>query len=282
MAADTSGAGAGASMRLRVRGGVAQLMLFLSLLLGSGALSACNTTPDKRILQLLNQEGFGHPYAGNAELENYVTVGDKFQWVDELDTEQTRFGSAAIDVDGTVTIPNVGTFPVAGMTRSELESYMTQRFSAFYNETNIKVLQLDARARKVYYVVGEVPQPGERQFTGGLTVFDVVLKANPDPATANLSRVRLIRPDPVDAVIVEIDTRDIIRYGDTTYNIRIQERDILYIPPTIFGYVANFLVAVTAPFTKVIQSFSAALLGITRLNRFGPGGGGGGGNQGLF
>ena len=267
-------------LRGQLRDIVTQLMLGLSLLLASGALTSCNTTPDKRILQLLNQEGFGHPFAGNAETENYVTVGDRFTWTDELDTDGLRGGTATIDVDGTTTIENVGTFTVAGMTRSELESYLTQRFSAFYTETSIKVLQLNATAQKVFYVVGEVPNPGPRQFLGGQTVWDVILQAEPDRATANLSRVRLIRADPVDPLIIEIDTRDFISFGDTTYNIRVQERDIIFIPPTIFGYVANFLVAVTAPFTRVVQSFSSALLGLNRLNRFGPGGGGG--NNGLF
>ncbi len=268
---------ASAAARRRIREVVTQLMLGLSLLMASGVMAACNTTPDKRILQLLNQEGFGHPYAGNAELENYVTVGDRFTWADELDTDGIRGGSASIEVDGTVTIENVGTFPVAGMTRSELESYLTQRFSAFYTETSIKILQLNATARKVFYVVGEVPQPGARPFVGGQTVFDVVLDSNPDQATANLGRVRLIRPDPVDPLIIEIDTRDFIQYGDTTFNIRVQERDIIYIPPTIFGYIANFLVAVTAPFTAVLQSISLALLGFSRINNGGGGGFGGGG-----
>ena len=30
-------------------------------------LAACNTTPDKRVLQYLNTDGFGKRYAGNAE-----------------------------------------------------------------------------------------------------------------------------------------------------------------------------------------------------------------------
>ena len=39
-------------------------------------LSACSTQPDKRVLQLLNTSVFGKSYTGNAEVENYITIGD--------------------------------------------------------------------------------------------------------------------------------------------------------------------------------------------------------------
>ena len=47
------------------------------LLLGVFALAGCTSTqPDKRVLQHLVQKGFGQRYTGNAEEQNYVTLGD--------------------------------------------------------------------------------------------------------------------------------------------------------------------------------------------------------------
>ncbi len=55
------------------------------------ALTGCSSTmvQDKRILQYLNQEGFGKRYQGNAQEQNYVTIGDTITW-DETLSAATR------------------------------------------------------------------------------------------------------------------------------------------------------------------------------------------------
>ena len=103
------------------------------------ALAGCASTTiqDKRILQYLNQEGFGKRYQGNAQEQNYVTLGDTITFVDTYN--QDVRGTETVDIDGTIIIPEAGSVFVAGMTRSELESYLTQKLSPYFADTDVKV-----------------------------------------------------------------------------------------------------------------------------------------------
>ena len=72
-------------------------------------------------------------------------------------------------------------------------------------------------------------------FPGDLTVFEAVMDAMPDDRTANLGRVRLIRADPRDPLIIYVNLAEMLEVGDSTFNIHIQERDIIVVPPTILA-----------------------------------------------
>lgn len=250
-----------------------RLAPLVSLLLAF-VLAGCATSPDKRVLQYLNTYGFGNRYTGDAEEENYVRIGDSFVWQNEFD--KTLGGQARIDVDGTVWLPQVGSIHVAGMTRSELEAYLTLQLSRYYTSVDIRIQSM-ATQGKVYFLFGEIPGAGPRTFTGDLTVFEAILKANPDPFVANLGRVRLVRADPRDPMTITVNVRDIVE-GDSTFNVRVQERDILIVPPTMIGRISNFLAAIVTPFTKVLQQVTLSLFQVNRAQNFGSFGG----NNSLF
>jgi protein involved in polysaccharide export with SLBB domain len=234
---------------------------FLLLLLAS-----CTTTPDKRVLQYLNTHGFGNRYTGNAEEENYVNIGDSFQWVNEYDPAGLN-GLAQIDIDGTIVLPQVGSVAVAGNTRSELESYLTLRLSQYVREVDIKVTSMNTKG-KYYFVYGEVLKSGPVLFPGNLTIFEAVMLAGPEEFSANLGRVRLVRGDPRDPLIITVNLRDIIN-GDTTYNVLVHERDIIVVPPTLLAQFSNFIAGIVVPFTTVLQQFTLSLFQIQRANSFG-------------
>lgn len=223
------------------------------------------TNPDKRILQYLNKKGFGRRYSGNAEEQNYVSIGDSIQFVDLYNTEIK--GGAVVDIDGTVQIPEIGSLWVAGYTRGELEAYLNEKYSVLYEDVEINV-KIANRAGKFYYVLGEVGGPGPRPFQGNTTLFDAVVTAGPKPYTSNLGRVRLIRADPRDPVIISADMTRMWEEGDSTYNITIQENDIIFVPPTLLQEIADFFSGIIVPFTSVFRSFFGLILQVNLANRF--------------
>lgn len=238
----------------------------LLTLLAALFLTGCATTPDKRILQYLNTHGFGSRYTGNAEEENYVSLGDQFQWYDEYDP--TLSGQARVDIDGTIVLPQVGAVAVAGMTRTEIEAFLTQKLARFYPRVDIKIATL-ATTGKFFFIFGEVAGAGGvRPFTGNLTIFQAVMGANPVRYTANLGRVRLVRGDPRDPLIITVNIRDIMN-GDTTFNVLVQENDIIVVPPTLLAQFSNFLGAIVQPFSTVLQQVTVSLFQIQRTNTFG-------------
>ena len=232
----------------------------LLLLLVAG-LTACSSAPDKRSLQYMNRYGFGVRYYGNAEEENYATIGDTVIFYDELHPDEIT-GSQDVDIDGTILLPEVGTVHVAGFTRSDIQTILKERYSVFYDETDI-VIQLRTQG-KVYYIFGQVQREGEQKHTGDLTIFQAVMLARPDELTANLGRVRLMRPDPIDPLIITVNINDMLEDADSTFNVQVQEYDIIFVPPTLLAELAEFIKALIYPITEVLREITSALFGFQR------------------
>jgi protein involved in polysaccharide export with SLBB domain len=265
------------------RGGRANVLPRLVGLLLLAATLACQSPPDKRLLQYLNTQGFGKRYTGNAEEENYVTLGDSVVWQDLLNKEVR--GNARVDIDGTIIVDEVGAVVVAGTTRTEIESLLTEKLAPYYQRTDIRV-QIQTQL-KTFFVFGEVQKSGAQQFKGDLTVFEAVMDSGPKDHSANLGRVRLIRADPVDPYVATINVNDVLRTGDSTFSgMHVQENDILVVPPTMLAQVGYFLSDLIFPFTEVFKSVFQGLLSVANFNKFGQGkkgfGGGGGGGFGIF
>jgi protein involved in polysaccharide export with SLBB domain len=252
----------------------------LLLLCLASWVTGCNSSsaPDKRVLQYLNRDGFGNRYTGNAEEENYVSIGDTVALIDVL--KPGRLSSTqVVDIDGTVLLPELGVVHVAGYTRSDLRAYLTERYSAYYDETQLEV-QIKTQGKK-YFVFGEVYSEGEVQFEGDLTIFEAVMGAEPRPNSANLGRVKLIRADPVDPFVAVVNINDLFD-GDSTFNLHVHERDIIFVPPTMLAQVAYFIKALIFPFTEVIREVSSAFFWGSRFGLFDTNLQAGGRNNGLF
>jgi protein involved in polysaccharide export with SLBB domain len=83
---------------------------------------------------------------------------------------------------------------------------------------------------KQYYVIGAVAMEGGQEFNGDVTIFEAVTKAEPRKDSADLGRVRLIRADPHNPFEVIVDLQRMIETGDSTNNVHVQERDVIYVP----------------------------------------------------
>ena len=217
--------------------------------------SCASTAPDKRLLQYLNDDGFGNRYTGNAEEQNYVTIGDTVSIVDAYHPDLAT--TQQVDVDGTIVLPEIGAVHVAGQTRSELEAFLVQKYSPYYEQLDIDVRL--GTGGKFFFVFGEVGNEGKKQFPGDLTVFEAVMEAGPDDRTANLGRVRVIRPDPRDPLVMYVNLAEMLETGDSTFNVHIQERDIVVVPPTFLAEVGHFLSRLLYPITELAREISSAL-----------------------
>jgi protein involved in polysaccharide export with SLBB domain len=226
--------------------------------------TACSTQPDKRILQLLNTSGFGKSYTGNAEEENYITIGDTLVVTDTYHPIDIG-ANERVGIDGTVLLPVVGAVNVAGMTRTEIEAFLMDKYSPYYDLLDIKVRILSTSG-KYYFIFGEVAGEGRQVLSGDLTIWEAVMSAGPDDETANLGRVRIIRADPRDPLIVHVDIGDLIEHGDSTYNIKVKELDIIYVPPTMLAQVGYFINTLLFPVKMVLGGLGDAVRTLTNIS----------------
>jgi protein involved in polysaccharide export with SLBB domain len=239
------------------------------------ALAACTSSPDKRVLQYLNTDGFGKRYVGNVLHDDYLTVGDEVAFQDTYNTGLS--GRERIGMDGTIDFDQAGRVWVAGMTREEAEVYLTEKAAAYYTQADVKVVL--ATNPKQFFIFGEVGATGPQKLLGDLTLFEVVMAAGPLENSANLGRVRLIRPDPVDPLVITANIGQMLQGGDSTFNPLIQDNDIIVVPPTMLAQIGYFISDLVFPFTTV---FSTVFKGLLSINNFGNKLGGKNKNTGVF
>ncbi len=231
--------------------------------LGLAALVACTSSPDKRVLQYLNTEGYGKRYTGNSLQDDYLTIGDRISYQDSYNP---IVGSSTIGVDGTIDFDQAGRVWVAGMTKEQAEVYLTEKALAYYGQADVKVML--APRPKTYWILGEIGLKGRKNLMEDLTLFDAVMLASPSDHTANLGRVRLIRADPVDPLVFTANISQMYTEGDSTFNFVIQENDIIVVPPTMLAQVGYFISDLVSPFVQVFSSVFKGLLSVSKFSNF--------------
>ncbi len=95
-----------------------------------------------------------------------------------------------IKEDGTITMPNIGHVPAVGKTAGELQNEIYDLYvPKYYRHLTVTVNTGD----RVYYVTGEVKQPGRQLYVGQMTVTKAITTAGDFTDFANHKKVRLIR-----------------------------------------------------------------------------------------
>lgn len=205
----------------------------------------------------MNEEGFGRRVSGNAEEEEYVSIGDNVQILDDAHPEDISL-SRTVSPDGTVLLPFVGRIYIAGLTRSDLEAFLTERFSAYFQDSPKIYSEISSSAR-VFWVLGEVAVEGEFQFLGNQNILDALVAAKPKPDSANMGRIMLIRADPKNPLRLPFNFNDLAPGGDSSTNYILRENDIIWVPPTLVAEFGYFLKKLLFPVTAVFQAVGGAL-----------------------
>jgi len=239
------------------------LLLLLPLLF----LPGCHSLGERmEVEQLLVPPGggLGRRARGDAQVENYAAFGDHLQitldpsmigYVQQ-DPQLGLFSAPqAVAIDGTIFLPVIGRLAVHGLTETQIESLIKHRLSTYYEmEVDLSVRIYNNYLSKMVFVYGETlvkgAQPLLRFRQGDVTILDVVAGLPLTPL-ANLGRVRLVRPDPRNPLIVEVNIREMIQKGISTYNIKVREDDIIYIPPTFLGSLTRFVERLVYPFQSL-------------------------------
>ncbi|HEX5052243.1 MAG TPA: polysaccharide biosynthesis/export family protein [Planctomycetota bacterium] len=238
------------------------------LLLMLGCLSACGTFEEKRIRELLNEKGFGARATGDATRENYLGGLDTVQFLVPPEAllipgaERLAALSVAqpVSIDGTIFVPYVGPVYALGKTEVELATLVRQQLRTVFKPD----IDLQARivtSNKRFYAIGEVLRKGPILMTPDLTLIDAIFLTG-WTNLANLGRIYVIRPDAEHPLVVDINLREILTSGNTTANIAIRERDILWVPPTFLGLIARLLQRLLEPVALAVRT----MLGFAEIN----------------
>lgn len=155
-----------------------------------------------------------------------------------------------ISPEGSVTIPNVGPVYLSGSTVDEAEKRLKEKFSMIFSgisgsRPNTFLRLSIGRIRSfTINVVGDAVTPGTYTLPSLSTVFSALYLAG---GPTNLGSVRDIRVYRGNELKETLDVYDFIINGDFSKNIRLEDNDLIMIPPysmhvTISGRVKRPMV----------------------------------------
>jgi len=167
-----------------------------------------------------------------------------------------------VQLDGTIFIPYYGSVYVLGMREQELSEMVNHLLTSIF-EVAITVHARIISTGKGFYMFGEVGQAATPSGGGGaryvpmlkadLTLLEVMARAPLSPL-ANLGRVKVIKPDAQNPLVVRVNVREMVETGNTTYNLRIDANDIIYVPPTFFGHISRFFEKLFQPIGAIVRT----------------------------
>ena len=203
-------------------------------------------------------------------------------------------GERLVRPDGKVSLDFYGELYVSGLTISEIKEKVIIHLRRFVTdealgliEQNPETLEFDrippresdrvfvdiaSYNSKVYYIQGDVIQPGRLTLTGNETVLDAVNFAGGLLPTAAAQNIRLVRPAPPGACcaqVLPVNLAAIVNTGDPTTNYQLMPNDriVVYRDPIVRTSV--FLNRIAEPFFSVVngvQIYSFAARSLRFIN----------------
>jgi polysaccharide export outer membrane protein len=201
----------------------------------------------------------------------YVVEPPDIIYVEGLNTLPTQplVGEKLVRPDGTINLGFYGDLHVAGLTLSEIEAKIEERLRHYVKNPRVHV-DMAAFNSKVFYVVGQVVQPGRVPWTGNETVLDAIMLAGGITNFTNKCDIRLVRPTPECGcdIVLPVDYAAIINCGDTTTNYQILPGDRLVVPSTVGFEAAVWLDNFLTPVERVFGFVNLARISTINYNNF--------------
>jgi len=130
------------------------------------------------------------PAGATAATDYRLVNGDKLRIEVYKDPQLSQ--SLQIRPDGKITLPLVGDVPAAGKTSAELRDTLATSLKEYMNNPVVTVIVVET-VPPVYYVVGEVNQPGPQTLTGQVTVLQALAAAGGFKDFAKTKDIRIQR-----------------------------------------------------------------------------------------
>lgn len=131
-----------------------------------------------------------------------------------------------VNNDGNIDLPDLGPLNVAGTSFTELKSLVAQKYeqqkigvSPFISMGQLRTIQI--------FLVGEVFRPGPLVVTGLSTITTALINSGGVNEIGSLRNIQLKRQG---KTVANFDLYDLIVFGDTSNDVRLEQGDVLFVP----------------------------------------------------
>lgn len=188
------------------------------------------------------------------ENEYRLEAGDRlmlrFPYNEELND------NVLVGPDGRASLLLIGEVMMQGQTIPELQAELVRRYDDYLTDP-VLALSLSEVSTQRVFVGGEVARPGMYESTGGLTLMQAIFMAGGYTKVGDLGSVVVLRDsgEPVlDYYIMDIGENLSTLAG--IQDLRLQGRDIVYVPKTPVGSINQFLNVHLAGVKEVLSLFN--------------------------
>ena len=166
--------------------------------------------------------------------------------------------------DGRITLPRLGDILVVGMTPSQLDELITEKYSEIIRAPDVTVIVREV-GTKVIYVLGEVNEPGGYTLNPlGTTVLGAISMASGFKPTAKLNSVILIEKDYMGVPVASrVNLNRAVAGGGLEDDPILQGNEIVYVPST---FIAQLNLFMDQFFTQIMPPMDFYLKGYDTLH----------------
>ncbi len=174
----------------------------------------------------------GTPVATSPYTSTKLGEGDTLRVAYEGDTNMNAV--VKVQLDGTITLPLIGTFKAAGLTPEELRTALMARYKTLLSVNEITVTLLSASAS--VYVSGAVLKPGRIPLDRPMTALEAVMEAGGfDSRRAKGGSVSVIRKEGDKQRHFTLNLKSALA-GEDPNPFFVQPYDIIHVPEKTFNF----------------------------------------------
>ena len=134
--------------------------------------------------------------------------------------------SLDINREGFVDFPEIGPVGLAGLTYAEAKEMLQSRISAQFIGTQVSISMGSLRSMQIF-VLGEAFKPGAYTVSSLSTITHALVSSGGVSDIGSLRNIQLKRQG---RIITTLDLYDLLLFGDTSKDVRVQAADVIYIP----------------------------------------------------
>ena len=163
----------------------------------------------------------------NVPIDNNYTLGPGDQIYIQAWGSLTVSYTVDVSSDGTIYIPKIGAFNVAGVKAGSLEEYLKSRIGRVYKKFQLSATVSKIRSIQVN-VTGYAQVPGTYTVSSLTNLSNAIFAAGGPAANGSLRNIELRRNG---VVIKKFDMYQILLKGDNASDVRLLPGDIIYFTP---------------------------------------------------
>lgn len=137
--------------------------------------------------------------------------------------------TVAVRPDGKISLPIVREVEAAGLTTTELEQVLTEKYSKFINGAEVSVVPREINSQKVY-LVGAVRREGPIRLLTSMTVLQALAEAGGLTDFAKRKDIYVLRTENKKQIRLPFNYKEVIKGQRMEQNILIQTGDLIVVP----------------------------------------------------